>query len=167
MDMVAYIKVVDDAFDKLEELQRRREALDAEAMKLEQLIAATANMLPDNAKEIALKLLDARRELSRTRELGLTDATRLALKAKPSQWLTVSAVRDLLLAYGFDFSSYTTNPLASVSAVLKRMKNEEVEITTVDGGVAAYRWKQTEPDEHGKINWSKVMKAVKTEMAKK
>jgi hypothetical protein len=57
-------------------------------------------------------------------------------------WLTATNVRDHLVGLGFDFSGYSTNPLASVSTTLRRMKPEEVETTTVDGGVTAYQWKQ-------------------------
>lgn len=124
-------------------------------MKLEQLIAATANMLPDELKENTLKRISAMQQLYRVREYGLTEAIRVALESKVGQWLTVSSVRDQLLALGFDFSNYTSNPLASISAVLRRMKDEEVETTTVDGGVAAYRWKQPK-----RIDFSKLMKAA-------
>jgi len=142
MDISQYFALATDALDKLEELQRQREAIDADAMKLEQFVTATANMLPDDAKDVVLRRMSSMQELFRVREFGLTEAARIALKSRTGQWLTASNVRDQLLALGFDFSTYTTNPLASVSTVLRRMKQEEVEITTVDGGVVAYRWKQ-------------------------
>jgi hypothetical protein len=65
------------------------------------------------------------------------------LKAAYGDWLTVTNVRDRLNKAGFDFSTYSSNPLASISAILRRMKPEEIESTVADGGVAAYRWKNT------------------------
>jgi hypothetical protein len=44
-----------------------------------------------------------------------------------------------LEAGGFDFSSYKSSPLASISTTLKRFKPEDVETAEIDG-VAAYRW---------------------------
>jgi len=126
----------------LENLQRYRESIEAEAMKLEQLIAATANMLPDDIKDMVMLRMTNLQELSRLRDVGLTDAIRTILRQAPGDWLTVTNVRDRLINRGFDFNDYSTNPLASVSTVLRRMKPEEVETATVDGGVTAYRWKQ-------------------------
>jgi hypothetical protein len=142
MDDSHYLALAMDAFTRLEELQRDRESLEAEVMKLEQLIAATANMLPDDAKSTVMLRLKGFQELSRLRDVGLTDAIRGILRGEVGSWLTVTNVRDRLISFGFDFSGYSTNPLASVSTTLRRMKPEEVETTTVDGGVAAYRWKQ-------------------------
>lgn len=142
MDDSHYLTLITDAFSKLENLQRDREAIEAEAMKLEQLIAATANMLADDTKSVVMLRLSNLRELSRLRDVGLTDAIRTILKQRAGDWLTVTNVRDRLISLGFDFTEYSTNPLASISTTLRRMKPEEVEVTTVDGGVAAYRWKR-------------------------
>lgn len=140
MDTSNYFILADDAMNKLEALQRQRESIDAEIMKLEQLVAATANMLPDAERDVLMRKLTLMQELFRLREVGLTDAIRSILKASAGEWMTVATVRDRLIKAGFDFSGYSTNPLASVSTVLRRMPPEEVERTTVDGGVAAYRW---------------------------
>jgi len=142
MDDTHYLTLITDSFSKLEKLQRDRESIEAEAMKLEQLIAATANMLPDDTKSIVMLKLTKLRELFRLRDVGLTDAIRTILRQRAGDWLTVTNVRDRLVGLGFDFTGYSTNPLASVSTTLRRMKPDEVETTTVDGGVAAYRWKQ-------------------------
>src|SRR5258708_2929522 len=140
MDDAHYLTLIHDAFAKLEKLQRDRESIEAEVMKLEQLIAATANMLPDDTKSAAMQWMANLRELSRLRDVGLTDAIRRVLRQRAGDWLTTTNVRDRLVSLGFDFTAYSTNPLASISTTLRRMK--EVETTTVDGGVAAYRWKQ-------------------------
>jgi len=143
MDVPDYMTVVDDALTKLEELQRKRDTIDAETMKLEQLIVATANMLPDKIKDLAMRRMATLQEIVRIREFGLTEAAGIILKTATGQWLTVTNVRDRLIAAGFDFSGYTTNPLASISTTLRRLTPEKVESTTIDGGVAAYRWKDT------------------------
>ncbi len=147
MDAAHYLALITDAFSKWEKLQRDHESIEAEMMKLEQLIAATANMLPDDTKGVVMLRMTTLQELFRLRDVGLTDAIRAILRAEAGNWLTVTNVRDRLISMGFNFSDYSTNPLASVSTTLRRMKPEEVETTTVDGGVAAYRWKQSSPAE--------------------
>jgi hypothetical protein len=141
MDESQYLSLIQEAFSKLENLQRRRESIEAEAMKLEQLIAATANMLDDETKNVVMNRLEIHRELSRIRDVGLTDAIRAIVREKAGDWLTVTNVRDRLVSGGFDFAGYSTNPLASISTTLRRMKPEEVETTIIEG-VAAYRWKK-------------------------
>jgi hypothetical protein len=142
-DPNSFLTLITDAFEKLEELQRNRESIETETMKIEQLIAAAANMLPDDTRSLVMRRMEILRELSRFRDVGLTDAIRTVLRQGTGDWLTATNVRDRLLSLGFDFTGYSTNPLASVSTALRRMKPEEVETTTVDGGVAAYRWKQS------------------------
>ena len=141
MDDSHYLTLIEDAFTKLEKLQRDRESIEAEVMKLEQLIAATANMLPDDVKNVIMLRITNLRELFRLRDVGLTDAIRTILR-QADGWLTVTNVRDRLVSLGFDFTEYSTNPLASISTTLRRLKPEEVDTSTVDGGVAAYRWKR-------------------------
>jgi hypothetical protein len=142
MDTPQYIAVANDAMNKLEELQRQRDAIDAEALKLEQLVIATANMLRDEPKTLVLRRLAIVNALTQLREGGLTDAIRVILQAARGEWLTVTTVRDRLESAGFDFSTYTTNPLASISTTLRRMKAEDVDTKTTNEGVTAYRWKQ-------------------------
>jgi hypothetical protein len=132
---------ITENFSKLERLYSDRESINGEIMKTEQFIAAAANMLPDNVRDLAIKRITVLQELYRVRDAGLTEAIRAILKTAKGDWLTVTNVRDRLSRAGFDFSSYTASPLASISAILRRMKSEEVETTMVDGGVTAYRWK--------------------------
>src|SRR5438309_6409006 len=58
MDTVDYMAVVNDALTKLEALQRQRDAIDADTLKLEQLITATANLLPDEVKDLAMRRME-------------------------------------------------------------------------------------------------------------
>lgn len=142
MDTKDYIAAMSDAFNKLEKFYSDRESIDGEIMKTEQFITAAANLCPDHVRDIATGRIKAMQDLYRVRDAGLTDAIRLILKAS-GDWQTVTNVRDRLVKSGFNFSLYSSNPLASVSAILRRLKEEEVETSLVDGGVTAYRWKDT------------------------
>src|SRR5260370_22883641 len=124
MDDPHFLTLINGAFDKLEELQRDRESIEAETMKIEQLIAAAANMLPDDTRSLVVQRMELLRELSRFRDVGLTEAIRVVLRQGTGDWLTATNVRDRLATLGFDFSAYSTNPLASVSTILRPMKAE-------------------------------------------
>jgi hypothetical protein len=138
-----YLGLIINAFEKIDRLQVEREKLDAEIMKQEQFISATANFLPDDQRDLVSRRMAIGQSLQNVRESSLTNAIRTILRQESGNWLTVTNVRDRLLGLGFDFSDYSTNPLASVSTILRRMKSEEVETRNVDGGVAAFRWKDT------------------------
>jgi hypothetical protein len=134
-----YLGLVIAAMNKIEKLQKDREALHIETAKLEQFVFATSNFLSDEHRHLVTERMRLFQDLTRVRDAGLTDAIRAVLTAE-GDWLSTTQVRDRLISLQYDFSSYTTNPLASVSTTLKRMKPEDVEIGTRDG-VAAYRWK--------------------------
>ena len=106
------------AFDKIEAFQKQRESLDAEIMKLQQFISATANLVPDILREATLSRLESTQELQSVRDIGLTEAVQIVLKSAEGDWLTVAQVRDRLLSLSFDFGLYTSNPLASISTAL-------------------------------------------------
>jgi hypothetical protein len=65
--------------------------------------------------------------------------TKKKLARPANSFWTATEVRDHLKNSAFDFSQYTSNPLASVNTVLRRFKPSEVEISTRDG-VTTYRW---------------------------
>lgn len=138
-----YLALIINAFEKIEILQAEREKLDGEIMKQEQFISATANFLPDDQRELIARRMEIGQTLQNIREGGLTDAIRALLKQESGNWLTATNVRDRLISFGFDFSDYSTNPLASISTTLRRMKSEGIETRMVDGGVTAYRAKDT------------------------
>jgi hypothetical protein len=137
MSNVDFKAVLDESFNEFRQLTTQREELDVKIAKLHQFIRATANMLPDEDRVVFM----ANVEQLAGDAVGLTDAIRNTLKATAPKWRTAVDVRDELLASGFDFSRYTSNPLASVHAVLKRMKSSDVESTTNEGD-ALYRWKE-------------------------
>jgi hypothetical protein len=131
--------VLEDSFQKYAAKFRQREELDAELLKLRQLINATANMLPDDEKadyESQLAALAAQMT-------GLTEAVRDALKLATADgsYATATQIRDHLVKAGFDFTRYSSNPLASVNTALRRFKPEEVEPGQTESGVTTYRWK--------------------------
>lgn len=140
MDKTDYLDAAIEALKKLDGLQKQRESIDAEAMKLEQFIIASANMLPDDGKEAILGNLELKQELFRVTEAGLTVAVRSVLKIASGEWLTTTNVRDRLEKMGFDFSTYSTSPLASISTVLRRMPSDDVE-RKVANDVTMYRLK--------------------------
>ncbi len=72
----------------------------------------------------------------------LTECCRDILRQK-GDWMTAVQVRDALFAAGFDFSSYTSNPLSSIHTTLKRMVPNELETETRAEG-QVYRSKVVE-----------------------
>ena len=118
-------------------LAEKRAQLDAELAKLRQLIHATLNMLSDEERRkysVAFESMGAP-------QLGLTDAICRILETA-TDWMTAVEVRDELVNSGFNFDSYTSNPLASVHTVLKRLFPEKLEPRERgQTGSVEYRWK--------------------------
>jgi hypothetical protein len=140
MDNADYFAMVVAALKEVQTLQEQREAVEAEITKQEQLISALSNFLTDEQKAPVLDKLRINQELQRVRELGLTESVRTVLNAT-NEWLTATQVRDKLVDLGFNFSTYTSNPLSSVSTTLRRIRQEEVDFKTNSDGVAIYRWR--------------------------
>lgn len=61
---------------------------------------------------------------------------------KKNDWMSPVQVREALLAAGFDFSNYTSNPLSSIHTTLKRLAQDDLETETRSEG-QVYRWKKT------------------------
>jgi hypothetical protein len=72
----------------------------------------------------------------------LSECCRDVLRQK-QDWMSPVEVREALLAAGFDFSNYTSNPLSSIHTTLKRMVPEELLTETRPDG-QVYRWKVIE-----------------------
>src|SRR5260370_39514875 len=141
MNTPNYLDIVDHIMNRMSEIMRQRTDRDVESARLVQLLHATINMLPDNEKGPILQKWHEVFEVQVNQEISLSDSIRKILHEAPREWMTVKSVRERLLSLGFDFSGYMSNPLASVSATLVRLKDKkEVETTTVEG-VATYRWK--------------------------
>jgi hypothetical protein len=135
-----YRAVLSAAMARLSAIATQMEALEIESAKLRQFIMATINMLPDAERETFVKAFDTLNEGMKAKEASLKEASlKILREAGPVQWLTAAQVRDRLVTSGFDFSFYMSNPLASVSTTLRRMKPNEVEAAETEG-VAAYRY---------------------------
>jgi hypothetical protein len=137
MSSQQYRQILEIALRDFKQLSRERDQIDGKLLKLRHFIYATVNMLTDtdrSAYKAELAILGS--QVS-----NLTDSVRdtLKLATQRSSYFTATEVRDHLNNSGFDFSQYSSNPLASVNTVLRRFKPDEVESSTRDG-VTAYKW---------------------------
>lgn len=141
MNDADYKAILQTSLARLAEIAKQQAELESEAAKLYQFMMATANMLPDDERLEFVKLLEeAGKSIEAGRE-GLKQAVQHALRQAYPRWLTAAQVRDALVASGFSFERYMSNPLASVSTTLRRMKSSDVQTAETDG-VTAYRWKR-------------------------
>jgi len=125
-----------EKFNELGEKIQAREALDLEIAKLHQFVRATLRMLPEKEQDEFEQRID---DLD-IRSVGLTDAIKRTLQAAPEDaWISGPALRQRLIEAGFDFSQYTSNPLASIYSVAKRFKPTEVKSDMIEG-VRSFRW---------------------------
>ena|GEM_PF-5760282 len=141
MNDTDYKSILDDTLSKFVSARAKKNELEHEIVKLRQFFFATINMLSDKDRAAFLARFDEMILDEERSAVGLKEAIIRILRAKSKEWLTTLDVREFLNESGFDFSNYKTNPLASVSTTLARMKNNEAESTIV-GGVTAYRWKK-------------------------
>jgi hypothetical protein len=102
MDHYTYVSLVAKAIDAIEKLRMQREAIEAEIMKQEQFIAATANFLPKEERELIVDRLKTIHVLHRVRQSGLTSAVRVVLSSTEA-WMTAAQVRDRLMWGGNKF----------------------------------------------------------------
>ncbi len=134
-----YQRIVLAELKKVAALRKLQDEVEVRIDKSMQLIHATLNMLPDEQRVAISQQIAQDDKLQATRTASLTEAIRNILRAARSKWLTAAQVRDKLVASGFDFSGYRSNPLASITTTLRRLKAEpEIEVNTIDG-VTAYR----------------------------
>jgi hypothetical protein len=137
MSVKQYRQVLEDALYESSILSKERDQIEAKLQRLRHFVYATVNMLPDAERNVYQAELAA----LASRVGNLTDSIRETLKlaTQRNSYLTATEVRDHLKNSGFDFSQYTSNPLASVNTILRRFKPSEVETSTRDG-VRTYRW---------------------------
>lgn len=147
MTSTDYKKVLAQAFDRILALSSKRLEIDAEIARHYEFMMATVNMLPEaDQKEFWNRFRKDHMALVAKTE-SLTDAVREVLCENNMRWLTCTDVRDALRERGFDFSSYRTNPLASISTTLKRLDPQDAKTTTA-GGVTVYRFRGTKAAWH-------------------
>lgn len=135
MPTINYIALLHQEFTEYTNRLRQRQELDFDLAQREQFLRATVNMLPEDQKAPWENLL----AVASVGDVGLSDSIRNVLKSAPRKFYTATEVKNMLIKSGFDFSKYTTNPLSSVHAALKRLKPEEAEMNQIDG-VMAWRW---------------------------
>jgi hypothetical protein len=135
-----------DYWEMLRELARerdrwkdKRDEAERELARLNPLIRATVNMLPEGLRSKGEILVD----LIENRPAGLTAAIRLSLTDAGKEWMTATDVRDYLKGIDFSFENYKSNPLASINTILKRLVPDEAQVKTLPGGRKAYRIKRT------------------------
>jgi hypothetical protein len=142
MTSTEYAEIIENACARLSGLSAQKEGIEQEMAKLRHFILATINLLPTEQRHEFYERVTSLIMDEGLRAAGLTDAIREILKANPKKWFSAKLMRDHLLNTNFDFSSYVSNPLASVSTTLKRLAPDEAELMEIDG-VAAFRWRNT------------------------
>jgi hypothetical protein len=104
-----------------------------------QFVTASFNLLSEADKwEIDRKFQPMLDTLKR-QDSSLVDVVRKVLQAAYPERLTVAEVRNRMRKISFDFSSYASNPLSSISTTLRRLAVAgEVKRKSVEG-VATYQ----------------------------
>lgn len=127
-------KQIAEAKKKLRAVEQARVALEKNAEDLRSLIRANANFLPPDERLAELLLIDIVRTPT-----NITQAvqTALILAATADMKLTPVEVRDFAENNGFDFSEYA-NPMASIHAILKRLKETAPPQVSYDEATGTY-----------------------------
>ena len=139
MSETDYKEILNQAIARYGVLLLHRAEISVQMARQLEFITATMNMLSEEeSREFKARMAEAIKK-GEAKDASLTQSIREVLQKACGKFLTVSQVRDQLVNSGFDFSDYMSNPLASVSTTLRRMKPEEVETAEIRG-VAAFRW---------------------------
>jgi hypothetical protein len=134
-----YEEIVRNALERFGTLYKRREEIDVELLKLRQFMYATINMVPDKDKAKWRAEIDSATRKMTASSVSLADSIRRVFDDHPDYGFTASAIREMLLNAGFDFSSYVSNPLSSISTTLRRMaETGELETREDDLGTTLY-----------------------------
>ena len=116
-----YEEIVRTSLQRFRDLYDRREEIDVELVKLRQFLYATLNMVPEKQKAKWRNEIDAAVNRFTVNAASLADSIRKIISDHPNMIYTVGGIKEALGEAGFDFSSYTSNPLSSVSTTLRRM----------------------------------------------
>src|SRR5260370_41345765 len=112
---------------------------------MRQVMYATLNMVPDKDKAKWEKDIDCVVQKATTSATSLADSVRKVFREHPNYGYAVGGIREMLLEAGFDFSSYKSNPLSSISTTLRRMVETGELETRVDAeGTTLYIPRQRE-----------------------
>ena len=129
----AFVEGLARSIERFKALGEQRKQTEGEMAKMRQYMSATLDLLDGDLREAWESIVDSIVEGSDAiASSTLTEAIKRTLNVNFPDWLTVANVRDQLVASGFDFSSYKSNELASVSTTLRRMK-DETEVRQTNG----------------------------------
>lgn len=132
----SYKEALNTARAQRAELLNERAQIDQKILKLNKIVESLTPLCEDEPQEVILMTPD----LSTYK---FADACRIVLRTS-GQFLAPTTVRDILIREGYDVSSQK-NALASVHAILKRMKDAgEAEEQTVEGKTV-YRYTSARP----------------------
>jgi hypothetical protein len=119
-----FIQALIESLGEFDGLAANRLETDAKMVKLRQFMNATLSLLSDEDQKTWTPIVDSFvQQADRAEAATLTEAIKRTLQTEFPAWMTAAEVRDFLIASGFDFSSYTSNELASVSTALRRLKD--------------------------------------------
>ncbi|SRR5713101_759392 len=123
------------ALEELSEWSKQKQNAEREMAKLQQLIVANANMLPD-AERVAFmgQIAEA------VPPAGITDAIRQVFRAN-RKGLTPVQVKEALMVSGFDITSQA-NAMASIHSVIRRLVSSGEIEPFGDADFGGYRWKK-------------------------
>jgi hypothetical protein len=133
-----YLHLLDQLVAEHERCLRQRQEADSELARLKDLIRSTVRLLPPEQQTRAEQMLDRLDE----QPVGLTAMIRLALA--DGGWQTPAEIRDFLSTCGV-FTSYRSNPLASIHTTLRRMVPDTLETRRERGAGSTYRLRRGEP----------------------
>jgi hypothetical protein len=134
-----YQEIVAQSLQRFQNLYNQREEIDAELVKLRQFMYATVNMIADKDRAKWKAEIDSAAGRMIATSASLADSVRRVFDDHPLYGFTAGSIREMLIEAGFDFSSYTSNPLSSISTTLRRMaETGELQTREDSEGVSLY-----------------------------
>ena|ERR1022692_3508165 len=125
-----------EAIQQYRQFVKQKDEIEIQLSNLGSFIRAISRILPDengSKEEEAIAGMFGP-------ALGLTDAVRMARRSQRGTWMSAPTILGYLKDIGFDFGSYTANPLTAIHTVAKRMVPREVDVNG-PGDPVSYRWK--------------------------
>jgi hypothetical protein len=138
--MTEYAAIFEQHLKKIIDLRAEQRRINTDMEKATEMLKASFANMSNEERMKFVDTFDAALEQMAKREVGLTEAIRTVLQSNPKGWFNALKVRAGLKDSGFDFTGYTSDPLASIHAVLKRFKRTEVKVRKDGAGLKEYRW---------------------------
>jgi hypothetical protein len=133
-DDAYYEPILEGSLKKLIALIIEKERIDDEIAKVEQFMTATENLLSEEAAARFQSKMEPWARKVGAQVISLRDAAKTVLSNCYPTKLTAAQVRDKIRDGGFDFSSYKSDPLPSVSTTLRRLReSDEVNYEKFEG----------------------------------